>query len=199
MSENDKWAWFSDEDPIPALLKAEPSNSKTDPVGLRLDILAADAFQRAMDIDPKRLEARLGWGICMLHTGAPERALDAFEQCLKVKADLETAQFGKAVALHLAGKTEQAEALYRKLLARNPNSEELLGNLVALGIARKDNAVLKEFSERLFKTLPNSPAALEGLATAAFSKGDFETACKHCAKLVEVAPNSFEGWFNLGV
>src|SRR6266404_223990 len=213
MSENDKWAWFSDEDPIPALLKAEPSNSKTDPVGLRLDILApdavktpagsaslgkavalhlegktdaalkelrsaieggenlaelhssmghiqfelqhfeeagksyakavqanpkhktasynqgvclerlerfkeaADAFQRAMDIDPKRLEARLGWGICMLHTGAPERALEAFEQCLKVKADLETAQFGKAVALHLAGKTEQAEALHSKLLS----------------------------------------------------------------------------------
>jgi hypothetical protein len=46
MSENDKWAWFSDEDPIPALLKAEPSNSKTDPVGLRLDILAPDAVRR---------------------------------------------------------------------------------------------------------------------------------------------------------
>ena len=36
----------------------------------------------------------------------------------KAKADLEPAQFGKAVALHLAGKTDQAEALYRKLLAR---------------------------------------------------------------------------------
>src|SRR5262249_22705790 len=143
---------------------------------------AADAFQKALDIDPKRLEARLGIGVCLLHTGAPERALEMFEQCLKSKAELEPAQFGKDVALHLAGKTDQAEALYRKLLSRNPNSEELLGNLVAVGIARKDNAVLKEFSERLFKTLPSSPAALQGLATLAFSKGDFEAAARHCAK-----------------
>src|SRR5712692_4160580 len=294
MSDNEKWVWSNDDDPIAALFRPEPSSSKTDS-GLHLDLMspemaktpaasaslgkavalhlegkteaalkelssaieggenlaelhaamghiqfelqrfddaaksylkaaqadpksktasynrgvclerlerwpdAADAFQRALEMDPKRIEARLGLGICFLHTAAYEKALDAFEQCLKAKADLEPAQFGKAVALHLAGKATEAEALYRKLLARNPNSEELLGNLVAAGIARKDNAAIKEFSERLFKTLPSSPAALEGLATIAFSKGDFETACKHCAKLVEVAPNSFEAWFNLGV
>src|SRR5204863_9149201 len=39
---------------------------------------AADAFQRAMERDPKRLEARLGLGICFLHTGAFEKALEAF-------------------------------------------------------------------------------------------------------------------------
>src|SRR5262245_34429301 len=285
MSDNEKWVWSSDDDPIPALFRPEPSASKTDP-GLHLDLMApetvktpaasaalgkavalhlegktetalkelsaaidggqnlaelhaamghilfeqqryddaaksylkaaqadlksktasynrgvclerlerwpdaANAFQKALEMDPKRVEARLGLGICFLQNGASEKALEAFEQYLKVKADLEPAQFGKAVALHLAGKTDQAEALYRKLLARNPNSEELLGNLVAVGIARKDKAVIKEFSERLFKTLPNSPAALEGLATLAFAKGDFEMAGRHCSKLVEVAPHS---------
>src|SRR5882724_6422176 len=252
MGDNEKWVWASDDEPIAALFKTEPSTSKTDP-GLRLDLIApetartpaasaslgkavalhlegkteaalkalssaidggenlaelhaamghiqfelqrfddaaksylkaaqtdpkdktasynrgvclerlerwpdaADAFQKAIEIDPKRVEARLGLGVCFLHTGASEKALDAFEQCLKAKADLEPAQFGKAVALHLSGKPDQAEALYRKLLARNPNSEELLGNLVAVGVARKDKAVIKEFSERLFKVLPNSP------------------------------------------
>jgi Flp pilus assembly protein TadD len=294
MSDNDRWVWTNEDEPIPALFRPEPSTSKTDP-GLHLDLIAqdtartpaasaslgiavalhlegkteaalkelssaidggenlaelhaamghiqfelqryddaaksylkaaqadpksrtasynrgvclerlerwpdaADAFQKALEMDAKRVEARLGLGICFLHTGASEKALDAFEQCLKAKADLEPAQFGKAVALHLSGKPDQAEALYRKLLARNPNSEELLGNLVAAGIARKDKAVIKEFSERLFKTLPNSPAALEGLATLAFAKGDFEMAGRHCAKLVELAPHSFESWYNLGV
>src|SRR5882762_930013 len=256
MSENDKWVWSNDDEPIPALFRPEPSTSRAD-LGLHLDLIAletaknpadsarlgkavalhlegkteaalkelsssieggenlaelhaalghiqfelqryddaaksylkaaqadpkgktasynrgvclerlerwpdaADAFQKALELDPKRVEARHGLGICFLQNGASEKALDAFEQCLKAKADLEPAQFGKAVALHVAGKTDQAEALYRKLLARNPNSEELLGNLVAVGIARKDKAVIKEFSERLFKVLPNSPAALE--------------------------------------
>src|SRR6266566_813312 len=228
MSDNDKWVWSNDDEPIPALFRPEPSTSKTD-TGLRLDLMpadaaktpaasaslgkavalhlegkteaalkeltaaidggenlaelhaamghllfelqrfdeaaksylkaaqadaksktasynrgvclerlqrwpdAADAFQRALELDPKRVEARLGLGICFLHTGAAEKALDAFEQCLKGKADLEPAQFGKAVALHLGGKLVEADALYRKLLARNANSEELLGNLVASG------------------------------------------------------------------
>ena len=65
---------------------------------------AADAFQKALDLDPKRVEARLGLGVCFLHAGASEKALEAFEQCLKSKADMEPAQFGKAVALHLGGK-----------------------------------------------------------------------------------------------
>src|SRR5260370_37153954 len=44
MSENDnQWAWFSEEEAIPALLRPEPSNSKSDPVGLRLDIMPLDA------------------------------------------------------------------------------------------------------------------------------------------------------------
>src|SRR5258708_5116057 len=294
MSENDKWVWSSDDEPIPALFRPEPSTSKTD-AGLRLDLMAPDtaktpaasvslgkalalhlegkteaalkelagaidggenlaelhaamghiqfelqrfddaaksylraaqvdpknktasynrgvclerlerwpdaveAFQKALEIEPRRVEARLGLGICFLHTGAFEKALDGFEQCLKVRADLSEAQFGKAVALHLAGKLVEADTLYRKLLPRSPNSEELLGNLVAVGMARKDNAAVKEFSQRLFRTQPASAAALEGLATLAFSEGDFETAAAHCSKLVEVTRHSFEGWFNLGV
>src|SRR2546427_2065842 len=292
MSDNDKWVWSNEDDPIPALFRPEPSTSKADP-GLRLDLMApetartpsasaslgkavalhlegktdaalkelssaidggenfaelhaamghiqfelqryddaaksylkaaqadpksktasynrgvclerlerwpdaADAFQKALELDPKRVEARLGLGICFLQNGASEKALDAFEQCLKAKADLEPAQFGKAVALHLAGKLAEADALYRKLLPRSPNSEELLGNLIAAGIERRDNVAVKEFSERLYRALPTSAAALEGLATLAFSKGDFETAAAHCSKLVEVAPHSFEAWFNV--
>src|ERR1700730_16297030 len=40
---DDKWAWFNEEDQIAALLKGEPSTSKTDAVGLRLDVMAPDA------------------------------------------------------------------------------------------------------------------------------------------------------------
>src|SRR6266404_2138557 len=205
MGDNEKWVWASDDEPIAALFKTEPSSAKGDG-GLRLDLMpaeaartpaasaslgkavalhlegkteaalkelssaidggenlaelhaamghiqfelqrfddsaksylkaaqvdpknktasynrgvclerlerwpdAAEAFQKALEIEPRRVEARLGLGICFLHTGAFEKALEAFEQCLKAKADLEPAQFGKAVALHLAGKTDQAEA-----------------------------------------------------------------------------------------
>src|SRR5260370_8623845 len=83
MSENDnQWAWFSEEEAIPALLRPEPSNSKSDPVGLRLDIMPLDA----------------------------------------AKTPAGSASLGKAVALHLEGKTDAA---LKELLAAIEGGENL--------------------------------------------------------------------------
>ena len=51
MSDNDKWVWASDDEPIPALFRPEPSTSKTDP-SLRL------LLSRAADDQGVRLEQR---------------------------------------------------------------------------------------------------------------------------------------------
>src|SRR5258708_15863767 len=67
MSDNDKWVWASDDEPIPALFRPEPSTSKTD-TGLRLDLMAPGA----------------------------------------AKTPAASASLGKALALHLEGKTEAA-------------------------------------------------------------------------------------------
>ena len=42
MSDNEKWVWSSDDEPIPALFRPEPSTSKTD-IGLHLDLMPAGA------------------------------------------------------------------------------------------------------------------------------------------------------------
>src|SRR5580692_10258236 len=90
MSENDKWAWFSEEDAIPALLRPEPSSSKTDPVGLRLDIMAPDT----------------------------------------AKIPAGSASLGKAIALHLEGKTEAA---LKELLSAIEGGENLAELHSAMG------------------------------------------------------------------
>src|ERR1700730_57601 len=90
MSENDKWAWFSDEDATPALFKPEPSSSRTDTPGLRLDIMAPDA--------------------ALTPAGS--------------------ASLGKAVALHLEGKTEAA---VKELLSAIEGGENLAELHAALG------------------------------------------------------------------
>src|SRR5580704_1353312 len=90
MSENDKWAWFSDEDAIPALLRPEPSGSKADLAGLRLDIIAPAA----------------------------------------AKTPAGSASLGKAVALHLEGKTEAA---LKELLTAIEGGENLAELHSAMG------------------------------------------------------------------
>ena len=117
---------------------------------------AAEAFQKALDTDPSRLEAQLGLGICLLHQEKPEPAITCFEKVLARTPAHETALFGKAVSLQLLWKFDESTALYLQLLNKNPQSEECLVNLVTIGMARKDEAMTREYSEKLLTIRPSS-------------------------------------------
>src|ERR1035438_7765515 len=158
---------------------------------------ATDAFTKALEVEPQREEAQLGLGICLLHQEKPEPAIVCFDKVLARQPGHETATFGKAVSLQLLWKFDESTALYLKILERNPQSEECLVNLITIGMARKDHALIQQYSERLLVMRPFSQAALEGLATCAFHTNDYEAAGRFCAKLVEFTPDHFERWFNL--
>ena len=91
------------------------------------------------------------------------------------------------------------EATHAAILAGKPDFEECLINLVTIGMARKDAAMISDYSEKLLTVRPNSQTALEGLATCAFTSGDYEAALRYSTKLTEYTPESFDRWFNLGV
>ena len=152
-------------------------------------------------MDPHREEAQLGLGICLLHQEKPEPAIVCFDKVLARQPAHETAPFGKAVSLQLLWKFDEATAIYLKILGKNPQSEECLVNLITIGMARKDHALIQKYSEQLLTMRPFSQAALEGLATCAFHSGnEYRSRARYCAaKLVEFTPDHFERWFNLGV
>jgi len=62
---------------------------------------------------------------------------------LSHQPDHPTALFGKAVTLQLQWHFDEAARIYQSILAGNPNSEECLVNLVTIGMARKDNAMIR--------------------------------------------------------
>ena len=66
-----------------------------------------------------------------------------------------------------------------------------------MSAAREDYPALATYSRRLLSVNPQSKAALQGMATLAIRSGDRAAAIEYCTRLVEVDPDSFEGWFNL--
>ena len=72
---------------------------------------AAEKFKTAADLDPSRLEAQLGMGICQLHLNDAKAGLTAFEKCLAKAPDNDNALFGKAVALQMQGQLDQVEKI----------------------------------------------------------------------------------------
>jgi len=165
---------------------------------------AASMFEKTLVADPNRFEAHLGLGLSRLHQGAARQALEAYERCLRMVPQLDPARlepvlFGKAVALQLLRKISEAAELYQKVLEQSPRCEEALANSIAVHLELKDFPAAIRCAEQLLKVRPDSRAGHEGLAAAAFAAEDYASAAIHCAALVKVAPDAFEGWFNLGV
>ncbi len=82
-------------------------------------------------MSPNLAEATLGPGdfACSI-CNACEDALAAFEECLKIKPAYDNALYGKAVALQLLGKVDEAYEIYTKLLASNASNAELLTSMI---------------------------------------------------------------------
>src|SRR5579859_3356881 len=159
MSENDKWAWFSDEDATPALFRPEPSSSKTELPGLRLDILGPDA--------------------ALTPAGS--------------------ASLGKAVALHLEGKTEAA---LKELLSAIEGGENLAELHSGLGHIQFELKHFDEAGQSYGKAAQADPKH----KTARYNQGvclerveRFKDAAEAFQRALEIDPKRLEARLGLGI
>lgn len=163
---------------------------------LRRWLEAAQSFQKVLDLHPHRDDVRLSLGACLLHMDRPEEALAHFDRCRPDAAN-QRALFGRAVALQMLGRRNEAEAAYRRLLASDPKSEEALTNLIALYAEARDLENIRRCASRLLEVSPESVSALQGLAAAALARHEYESAFRYCSRIVERAPDCVEAWHNL--
>lgn len=157
---------------------------------------ASQAFQKVLDVDPHRDDARLGLGACLLHLDRAESALANFDSCWSDAARFR-ALFGKAVALQLLRRFEEAEATYERLLSSDPNCEEALSNLMVMGVVSGEWESARRRALRLLDLAPDSLAALQCLAAVALERREYEAAVRYCGRIVERFPDCREAWHNL--
>lgn len=186
-----------------AVVHSEPDDARAH-YNLGLCLQRADrwdascqAFERALTLDPALDAARLGLGASLLYLNRLDDALGAFHGCSPA-AEIPAA-FGKAVVLQLLHRFGEAEIAYEGLLASDPDSEEILSNLIALNIETGDLDRVRDYSQRLLRMSPQSAAGLQGLATVALQRQDHHAAARYCDRIVQLAPDCLEGWHNLRV
>ncbi|SRR5579883_593747 len=126
----------------------------------------------------------LSEGQRFLEEGRFEEALACFQ------GDDPRAVFGRAVALQLLGRFEQAESEYQKVLARDPQNQEALANLIALNVERFDLANVERYSRRLLEIAEDAPIALEGLIVVGVERRDYDLAARCFARLKPVQEGS---------
>lgn len=149
---------------------------------------ASEYFRRSVKLEPERNDAWLGLGLCSLHQRRAEDALKGFDRYLEKDPDSEPAQFGRAVALQMLRRFDDAAAIYEQFLATGEPTAELLTNLLALAVARKDVAALARISDDLARLRPGTRQASEAQAYSAIVSGQWSPAAVHLAQLAESDP-----------
>jgi tetratricopeptide (TPR) repeat protein len=148
---------------------------------------AAHAFEAVLQFDPHRDEVRLKLADCLLRLERYGTALECFDKCWS-EASRRRALFGKALALQLLRRFDEAEKHYEHLLRIDPAAEEALSNLIAMSMEVFELARVQKYSQRLLELNSRSSAALKGLALAAIERHDDHTAARYFYQLAEVDP-----------
>lgn len=101
-------------------------------------------------------------------------------------------------ALHREGRLARAEALYRKVLTRQPDQPDALNLLgvIAQDQGRPVRAV--QLHSRALRARPNFPEALVNLARAQRAAGDLDGAITSARHAIALAPRLAEGHVQLG-
>ena len=148
---------------------------------------AVQAFQAVLRFDPHRDEIRLALADCLLRLQRFGLAMECFDQCWS-DASRPRALFGKAVALQLLRRYDEAEKHYERLLAIDPSAEEALANLIAMSMEVFELARVQEYSQRLLGINNRSTIALQGLALAAIERRDYPVAASYFFQLSDMNP-----------
>lgn len=154
---------------------------------LQLWETAATAFEAVLQFDPHRDEVRLQLADCLLHLKRFEAALTCFDECWS-EGSKRRALFGKAVALQLLRRLDEAEKLYERLLTIDPAAEEALSNLIAMSMEVFELARVQTYSQRLLEINSHSTVALKGLALAAIERLDYSAAARYFHRALELEP-----------
>lgn len=107
--------------------------------------------------------------------------------------------FDKAIEAHRQGRADEAEALYRQVLAQNPNHADAIHMLGLLHHQRGDRATAAQLIERSIALLPTNPMAYSNLAEVKRCLGLPQEAEKLCRQAMGMSPNMAAAYVNLAL
>jgi len=89
---------------------------------------AQECFTRALEKDPKYVEAMSGIGRTLLKQGKFEESITWFDRALAIKADCTECLFNRGVALVYLGRVEEALAMFNRVLEIDPRQGDAWDN-----------------------------------------------------------------------
>ena len=152
---------------------------------------AVDAFRKALELDPKRQQARVRLGQLLLVLGELDEA-----QALKsefMEFDQDNQDIAKAGELEKQEKFAEAERIYRRILTRHPDNVTAMRLWARLGIQEKRYGEAEPLLRQAVKVAPGFTGAWSDLCGAQFEQEKYQQAADSARQLTRLNPGSAEG------
>jgi tetratricopeptide (TPR) repeat protein len=125
-----------------------------------MDLAVAVKFcRRALELDPERVDARLGLGQILLRF-TPDESRSHFEYILARQPDNVTAMLGLGIALRSLSEPQKAREVLEAVLAKEPANTEALSELGRIALMEGS---LQEAETLLRKAIASEPANREAI------------------------------------
>ncbi|HEU0141565.1 MAG TPA: tetratricopeptide repeat protein [Bryobacteraceae bacterium] len=147
---------------------------------------AADAFERAVAINPGDMDSRYNRAMSLANAGRRTTAIRELEALLKEKDDWGQAWFGLGHVYARAGRTNEAERAFRKSITLDPGLFRAHFELGRLLDDKGDREGAMEAFAAGVKLAPDSTSARFRLATLLQQAGRREEAAHHFAAVREL-------------
>jgi tetratricopeptide (TPR) repeat protein len=149
---------------------------------------AIASLRRALAIDPKLQAAQLTLVHALTESGREPEAQAAMQAFLR--ADPARERIAEAATHQRAGRLEQAEAIYREILQRDPRHVEALRLLALVAMQTEHYGQAEQLLARAVEIAPDYLAAWIDLSRAQLERLDLPAAQVSIARAAELNPRS---------
>jgi predicted O-linked N-acetylglucosamine transferase (SPINDLY family) len=149
---------------------------------------AADAFRRAIAIEPGMVNAIINLGTTQLALGRPEEAVESYRRALSIQPENALALGNLGKALQDLKRLDEAAVAYHAALALQPDNAEVLLNLGAALLERRTWADAVAMTRRAIALRPDAAIAYANLGVGLLGLGEHEAALAACRKAIALGP-----------
>ncbi len=152
---------------------------------------AAEAFQRALALDPKLQRTRMKLGQVFMYMGRVDEAQALKTEFMKLSQDNQ--DIANAVELEKEEKFAEAEKIYRQILARHPDNVAAMRLWARLGMVQEQYADAEVLLQQAVKVTPGFNRAWSDLCSAQMEQKNFDDVIESAKRLIALRPRSPEG------
>jgi tetratricopeptide (TPR) repeat protein len=149
---------------------------------------AIERLRKALELDPKLQSAQLTLVHALTESGRADQADEMVQAFLR--ADPARQQIAQAAEHHRAGRLEEAEAIYRDILRRDPRNLEALRLLALIAMNTEHYGQAEKLLKRAVEVAPDYLAAWLDLSRAQLERLDLPSAMASIERARQLNPRS---------